>query len=150
MLDVDLFFVMQCNNWIMILNSSLVLHVYQLYVFIFSSFFYLDISDPVITITPTSSGNIRDNYTLMCSVDIVDDLLNIELNITFLRVTGVGYETLTYIQSSRDALITVYFIPLRTSDSGRYRCSVDIRQTTINYQDVFYESFTISTTSKYI
>ena len=99
---------------------------------IYFCFFYLDILDPVITITPTGSGNINDNYTLMCSVDIVDDLLNIELNITFLRVTGVGYETLIYIQSSRDATISVYFTPLRTSDSGRYRCSVDIRQTDIS------------------
>ena len=35
-----------------------------------------------------------------------------------------------------------------TSDSGRYRCSVDISQTTIDYQDVFYESFSVNTTSE--
>ena len=131
----------------MFLSSSLVLC--HLYVFIFSCFFYLDIPDPVITITPIGSGNISDNYTLMCSVDISDDLLNIELNITFLRVTNGGNEVLTYIESSGDATISVYFTPLRTSDSGRYRCSVDISQTDINYQDVFYESFTINTTCKY-
>ena len=85
----------------------------------------------------------------MCSVDIIDDLLNIELNITFLRVTNGSYEVLTYIGSSADATISVYFNPLRTSDSGRYRCSVDISQTDIDYQNVFYESFTINTTSKY-
>ena len=83
----------------------------------------------------------------MCSVDIADDLLNIQLNTTFVRVIDGDYEVLTYIESSGDATISVYFIPLRTSDSGRYRCSVDIRQTDINYQDVFYESFTINTTS---
>ena len=103
----------------------------------------------MITITPTGSGDISDNYTLMCSVDIVDDLLNIQLNTTFLRVIDGEYEVLEYEESSEDATITVYFTPLRTSDSGRYRCSVDIRQTDINYQDVFYESLTISTTSKY-
>ena len=85
----------------------------------------------------------------MCSVDIEDDLLNIELNITFLRVIDGGNELLEYEESSGDATISVYFTPLRTSDSGRYRCSVDISQADINYQDVFYESFTISTTSKY-
>ena len=85
----------------------------------------------------------------MCSVDIVDTLLNIELNITFVIVTNGGYKVLTYIGSSGDANISVYFTPLRTSDSGRYRCFVDISQTDIDYQDVFYESFTISTTSKY-
>ena len=85
----------------------------------------------------------------MCLVDIVDDLLNIKLNITFLRVTDGGFEVLEYEESPGDATITVYFTPLRTSDCGRYRCSVDIRQTVINYQDVFYESFTINTTSKY-
>ena len=110
---------------------------------------YLDIPDPVITITPIGSGNISDNYTLMCSVDIVDDLLNIQLNITFLRITDGSYQVLSYEESSGDATITVYFTPLRTSDSGRYRCSVDIRQTVIDYQDVFYESFTINTTSEY-
>ena len=131
----------------MILNCSLML--YHVHLFIFSCFFYLDIPDPTIIITPTGSGNISDNYTLMCSVDIVDDLLNIKLNITFLRVTDGGFEVLEYEESPGDATITVYFTPLRTSDSGRYRCSVDIRQTDINYQDVFYESFTINTTSKY-
>ena len=131
----------------MILNCSLML--YHVHLFIFSCFFYLDIPDPTIIITPTGSGNISDNYTLMCSVDIVDDLLNIKLNITFLRVTDGGFEVLEYEESPGDATITVYFTPLRTSDSGRYRCSVDIRQTVINYQDVFNESFTINTTSKY-
>ena len=81
----------------------------------------------------------------MCSVDIVDDLVDIELNITFLR----EYEVLEYEESSGDANISVYFTPLTTSDSGRYRCSVDISQTDIDYQDVFYESFTINTTCKY-
>ena len=85
----------------------------------------------------------------MCSVDIVDDLLNIQLNITFLRITDGGYEVLSYEESSEDAIITVHFTPLMTSDSGRYRCSVDIRQTIIDYQDVFYESFTINTTNEH-
>ena len=85
----------------------------------------------------------------MCSVNITDDLLNIQLNITFLKVINEEYEVLRYIVSSGDATISVYFTPLRTSDSGRYRCSVDISQADINYQNVFYESFTISTTSEY-
>ena len=84
----------------------------------------------------------------MCSVDIIDDLLNIELNITFLRITDGSYEVLKYEESSGDTTISVYFTPLRSSDSGRYRCSVDIRQTVIDYQDVFYESFTINTSSE--
>ena len=111
-------------------------------------FLYLDIPDPVITITTIGSGNISDNYTLVCSVDIVDDLLNIQLNVTFLRITDGSYEVLKYIKFSGDAIITVNFTPLRTSDSGRYRCSVDMRQATVDYQDVFNESFTINTTSK--
>ena len=84
----------------------------------------------------------------MCSVDIVDDLLNIQINITFLRITDGSYQVLSYEESSGDAIITVYFTPLMTSDSGRYRCSVDITQTTIDYQDVFYESFSVNTTSE--
>ena len=111
--------------------------------------FYVDIPDPVITITSTGSGNISDNYTLMCSVDIIDDLINIELNIAFLRVKDGGYEVLKHEDSSKDATICVCFTPLRTSDSGRYRCSVDISQSVIDYQDVFYESFTINTTSEH-
>ena len=131
----------------MFLDSSLC--VISVICIFFSCFFCLDIPDPVITIIPIGSGNISDSHTLMCSVDIVDTLLNIELNINFVRVTNGEYEVLRHIESSGDANITVYFTPLRTSDSGRYRCSVDIRQTVINYQDVFYESFTINTTSKY-
>ena len=121
---------------------------YPCYCVYFSLFFYLDIPDPVITITPIGSGKVSNNYTLMCSVDIVDDLLNIQLNITFLRITDGSYEVLKYINFSGDAVITVNFTPLKTSDSGRYSCSVDMRQATVDYQDVFNESFTINTTSK--
>ena len=131
----------------MILNCSLML--YHVHLFIFSCFFYLDIPDPTIIITPTGSGNISDNYTLMCSVDTVDDLLNIQINITFLRITDGSYQVLSNEESSGDAIIYVHFTPLMTSDSGRYRCSVDITQSSIDYQDVFYESFTINTTSEY-
>ena len=85
----------------------------------------------------------------MCSVDIVDDLLNIQLNITFLRITDGSNKVLSYKESSEDSIINVHFTPLMTSDSGRYTCSLDIRQTVIDYEDVFYESFTINTTSEY-
>ena len=102
----------------------------------------------MITITHTGSGNISDNYTLMCSVDIVDDLLIIQVTITFSKVTNGSSEVLSGKESLGDTTITAYFTPLRTSDSGIYRCSVDIRQAVINYQDVFYELFTINTTSK--
>ena len=131
----------------MILNCSLML--YHVHLFIFSFFVYLNIPNPTIIITPIGSDNISDNYTLMCSVDIVDDLLNIKLYITFVRVTDGGFEVLEYEESPGDATITVYFTPLRTSDPGRYICSVNISQIVIDYQDVFYESFTIDTTSKY-
>ena len=103
----------------------------------------------MINITPTGSGKVRDNYTLICSVDILDDLLNIQLNITFLKITDGSYEVLKYIKFSGDAIIIANFNPLRTSDSGRYRCSVDIGQSITDYQDVLYESFTITTTSTY-
>ena len=85
----------------------------------------------------------------MCSVDNLDDLLNIQLSITFLRITAGVYEVLSYEESSEDSIITVHFTPLKTSDSGRYRCSVDITQIVIDYEDVFYTSFTINTTSEY-
>ena len=65
-----------------------------------------------------------------------------------MRITDGSYHVLSYEESSGDAIITVYFTPLMTSDSGRYRCSVDITQTTIDYQDVFYESFSVNTTSE--
>ena len=84
----------------------------------------------------------------MCSVDIVDDLLNIQLNITLLKITDGGFEFLSYEESNGVAIISVHFFPLMTSDSRRYRCSLDIRQTVIDYQDVFYESFTVNTTSE--
>ena len=42
----------------------------------FLLFLNLGIPDPVIIITAIGSNNISDNYTLMCSVDIVIDLLN--------------------------------------------------------------------------
>ena len=65
-----------------------------------------------------------------------------------MRITDGSYHVLSYEESSGDAIITVYFTPLMTSDSGRYICSVDITQTTIDYQDVFYESFSVNTTSE--
>ena len=83
----------------------------------------------------------------MCSVDVDDNLYNIVVNSTIVKI-GVGVVTSTV--TSGDNSVSISYTPLMTSHSGQYQCLVNISQIDISYQVSYIETFTINTTSKFI
>ena len=102
---------------------------------------------PVINVTTVGTGAIGDSYSVVCSVDVDDNLYNIVVNTTIVKIgVGVVMSTVT----SGDNSVSISYIPLMTSHSGQYQCLVNISQIDISYQVSYIETFTINTTSKFI
>ena len=83
----------------------------------------------------------------MCTVDVDDNLYNIVVNTTIVKI-GVGVVTSTV--TFGDNSVSISYTPLMTSHSGQYQCIVNISQIDISYQVSYIETFTINTTSKFI
>ena len=102
---------------------------------------------PVINITAIGTGVIGDSYSVVCSVDVDNNLYNIVVNTTIVK-TG---ETLTNSSAIfGDKSVSISYIPLMTSHSGQYQCLINISQMDISYQVSYIETFTINITSKFI
>ena len=83
----------------------------------------------------------------MCSVDVDDNLYNIVVNTTIVKI---GVDVVTSTVTSGDNSVSISYTPLMTSHSGQYHCLVNISQIDISYQVSYIETFTINTTSKFI
>ena len=90
------------------------------------------------------AGAIGESYSVVCSVDVDNNLYNIVVNTTLVKI-GEGV-----INSSESSRVSISYIPLMTSHSGQYQCIVNINQIDIRYQVPYIETFTINTTSKFI
>ena len=82
-----------------------------------------------------------------CSVDVLDDLYDITVNISIVRIDG---GILNNSIGSGDISVSLLSESLMTSDAGQYQCIVDINQSSINYQFTNVTSFELTTTSKFI
>ena len=81
----------------------------------------------------------------MCSIDVDDNLYNIVIIITIVKIReGV----INSSKSSGDNSVSISYIPLMTSHSGQYQCIVNISQIDISYQVSYVKTFTINTTSE--
>ena len=109
------------------------------------SFFILDEPAPVINVIAIGTGAIGESYFLVCSVDVHDNLYNIVVNTTVVKI-GVG--VVNSSTNSGDNNVSISYTPLMTSHSGQYQCIVNISQIDISYQVSYVETFTINTTSK--
>ena len=81
----------------------------------------------------------------MCSVDVDDNLYNIVVNTTLVKI---GEGLIDSSESSGDNSVSISYTPLMTSHSGQYQCLVNISQIDISYQDSHVQTFTINTTSE--
>ena len=81
----------------------------------------------------------------MCTVDVDDDLYNIFVNTTIVKI---GEGVVNSSMSSGDNSVSISYTPLMTSHSGQYQCVVNISQIDISYQVSYVEVFTINTTSE--
>ena len=110
-------------------------------------FIIVAIPSPVINITAIGTGAIGESYSIVCTVDVDDNLYNIVVNTTLAKV---GEGVINSFMSSKDNNVSISYIPLMTSHSGQYKCLIDISQIDISYKVFSIETFTINTTSKFI
>ena len=108
-------------------------------------FIIVAIPAPVINIIAIGTGVIGDSYSVVCSVDVDNNLYNIIVNTTIVKIAE------TLVNSSAifgDKSVSISYTPLMTSHSGQYQCIVNISQIDISYQISYFETFVINTTSK--
>ena len=109
-------------------------------------FIIVAISAPVFNITAIGTGAIGESYSVVCSVNVDNNLYNIVVNITIVKIGGVVNSSVT----SGDNSVSISYKPLMTSHSGQYQCVVNISQSNISYQVSYIEAFTIKITSKFM
>ena len=93
----------------------------------------------IITIGTSVAG---ENYSIVCIVDLYDNLPDIIVNTSIVKI-GEGV-----VNSSGDNSVSISYTPLMTSHSGQYQCVMNISQIDISYQVSYFEAFTINSTSK--
>ena len=108
-------------------------------------FIFVGISSPVIIVTAIGTGSIGESYSVVCTVDVDDNLNNIVIIITIVKI---GEGVINSLESSGDNSVSISYTPLMTSHSGQYQCIVNISQIDISYQVSYIETFTINTTSE--
>ena len=109
--------------------------------------FVLAIPVPVVTFTATPSSQlVGESLVLNCTVDVLDDLYNINVDVRIVRSDGVVIANDT---GSGDATEDYTLDPLRTSDAGEYQCLVNITQDDIDYQFINTESTQVNLTCKW-
>ena len=108
-------------------------------------FIIVGIPAPVINITVIGTGVIGDSYSVVCSVDVDNNLYNIVVNTIIVKI---GERLVTSTVTSGDNNVSISYIPLMTSHSGQYQCLVNISQIDISYQVSYVKTFTINTSSE--
>ena len=103
------------------------------------------IPPPVINVTTTGTGIIGESYSVVCTVDVDDDLYDILVNTTIVKI---GEGVVNSSMSSGYDSVSISYTPLMTSHSGQYQCVVNISQIDISYEDSYFATFTIHTASK--
>ena len=108
-------------------------------------FIFVGISSPVINVTAIGTGSIGESYSIVCSLDVDDNLNNIVIIITIVKI---GEGVINSLESSGDNSVSISYTPLMTSHSGQYQCIVNISQIDISYQVSYVKTFIINTTSE--
>ena len=107
----------------------------------------LAIPVPVLTFTATPSSQlVGESLVLNCTVDVLDDLYNINVDVRIVRSDGVVIANDT---GSGDATLNNTLNPLRSSDAEGYQCFVNITQDVIDYQFNDTESIQVMLTSEF-
>ena len=108
-------------------------------------FIIVAISAPVFNITVI--GAIGESYFVVCSVNVDNNIYNIVVNITIVKI---GEGVVNSSATSGGNSVSMSYNPLMTSHSGQYQCVVNISQIDISYQVSYIEAFTIKITSKFM
>ena len=109
--------------------------------------FVLDIPVPVVTFTATPSSQlVGESLALNCTVDVLDDLYNIIVDVRIVRSDGV---VIANDNGSGNATEDYTLDQLRASAAGEYQCLVNITQGDIDYQFINTEFTQVNLTCKW-
>ena len=93
--------------------------------------YFIAIPIPNISFTTTTGRSLGESLTFNCTVDVLDDLYDIDVNISVLNdgelITSSTFE-------SGDTTAMIMIDSLRSSDAGDYQCIVNITQSDIDYE----------------
>ena len=93
-------------------------------------YYFAAIPVPNITFTTTTGRSLGESLTLYCTVDVLDDLYNINVTSSIVR----NGELSTSTSESGDTRAMIMIDSLRSSDAGDYQCIVNITQSDIDYE----------------
>ena len=98
-----------------------------------------------IKIITTSTSVAGESYSVVCIVDVYDNLPDIVVNAS---IAKVGEGVVNSSISSGDNSVSLSYTPLMTSHSGQYQCIINISQIDIGFLVFYFKTFTINTTSE--
>ena len=101
---------------------------------------------PNISLTATGSGVAGEEYTLDCTVDVLDNLYDAIVTVNLTRVDDGT--VLADTGGPGDVSVSHPFTTLRTSDAAMYSCIVNIYQADISYNATYTEYINVNVTSK--
>ena len=108
-------------------------------------FIIIAIPAPVFNVTAIGTAPIGETYSVVCTVDVNDNLYNIVVNTIIIKFgEGVINSSMNYGDNS----VSISYTPLMTSHSGQYQCVVNITQIDISFQVSYVKLFTINITSE--
>ena len=96
-----------------------------------SLLYFIAIPVPNTTFTTTTGRSLGESLTLDCTVDVLDDLYNIKVNISIIKDEG---EIITSATGSGDTTAMIMIDSLKSSDAGDYQCIVNITQSDTDYE----------------
>ena len=98
----------------------------------------------------TGDYNVGSNLSVLCTVDIIDNLVNVSVNASIVKVEENSRVTLVDNTLSDNITLHLLYAPLKVSHSGIYECQVMLVQSSINYEAVYKSMFNVNITSKCI
>ena len=107
---------------------------------------FIAIPLPTVRLVTIGSVTLGDSISVICSVDVLDDLYNIAVNISIVRI---DQRVIAVNYSTGDTSVSLSIESLMTSNAGQYQCRVNVTQSTTGYEFSNVTSFNINTTSKY-
>lgn len=98
----------------------------------------------------TGDYNVGSNLSILCTIDIIDNLVNVNVNTSIVKVEESSRVTLVDNTLSDNITLYLLYAPLKASHSGIYECQVMLVQSSINYEAVYKSMFNVTVTSKCI
>lgn len=105
---------------------------------------------PIVTFNVTTGGLLGETLVVVCTVDLLDDLYNINVNVSILAWNDEGLDIISTNTGSGDTTTGNTVPALSSSNAGDYQCTVNITQHVVNYEFSSIETRQLILTSELI